>query len=108
VAAANQSIQRIIEDIQRGHQVLSDFQRSFIWKRDDVRDLLISVLGDYYVGLNLQLIALLGYFWTDSSGRPPYSMLFMPKKTQPVACSTAIRRAGAMAWRANAIPSTPR
>ncbi|MBV9199104.1 MAG: DUF262 domain-containing protein [Alphaproteobacteria bacterium] len=39
-----------MEDIQRGHLVLPDFQRSFIWKPDDVRDLLVSVLGDYYVG----------------------------------------------------------
>jgi len=47
-----------MEDIQRGHLVLPDFQRSFIWKPDDVRDLLISVLGDYYVGSMLYMDAI--------------------------------------------------
>src|SRR6516162_5867684 len=56
--AVNHSIQRIMEDIQRGHLVLPDFQRSFIWKPDDVRDLLISMLGDYYVGSMLYMDAI--------------------------------------------------
>jgi uncharacterized protein with ParB-like and HNH nuclease domain len=53
--AVNQSIQRIMDDIQPGPLGLPDFQRSFIWKPDDVRDLLISVLGDYYVGSMLYM-----------------------------------------------------
>ncbi|MBV9828878.1 MAG: DUF262 domain-containing protein [Alphaproteobacteria bacterium] len=47
-----------MDDVRRGHLVLPDFQRSFIWKPDDVRDLLISVLGDYYVGSMLYMDAI--------------------------------------------------
>ena len=58
MAAVNTSIQRLMEDIQQGHLVLPDFQRSFIWKPDDVQDLLIFVLGNFYVGSMLYMDAI--------------------------------------------------
>ena len=52
---SNQSVQKLIEDVRRGTLVLPDFQRRFVWKPDDVQELLVSVLGDYYIGSMLYM-----------------------------------------------------
>lgn len=44
------TVSDLARGVVRGTYVLPDFQRSFVWKPDDVRDLLISVLGDYHIG----------------------------------------------------------
>ena len=46
-------VRSIVEDIEKGKIALPDFQRDFVWKSDDVQDLLVSVLADYYIGTML-------------------------------------------------------
>ncbi|HHT9153406.1 MAG TPA: DUF262 domain-containing protein, partial [Candidatus Hypogeohydataceae bacterium YC40] len=45
----------LLNDVNTGTIVLPDFQRSFIWEPEDVRELLVSVLGDYFIGSMLVL-----------------------------------------------------
>ena len=45
----------LLKDVYNGEVVLPDFQRSFIWEPEDVRELLVSVLGDYFIGSMLVL-----------------------------------------------------
>jgi len=40
----------IISEVHKREYVLPDFQRSFVWGPDDVRELLVSVLSDYFIG----------------------------------------------------------
>jgi len=54
----NQTVQKIIDDVRRGGLVLPDFQRKFVWKPDDVQELLVSVLGEYYIGSMLYMEAI--------------------------------------------------
>lgn len=44
------TVSDLARGVVRGSFVLPDFQRSFVWKPDDVKDLLISILGDYHIG----------------------------------------------------------
>jgi uncharacterized protein with ParB-like and HNH nuclease domain len=55
---SNQTVQKLIDDVRRGTLVLPDFQRPFVWKPDDVQELLVSVLGDYYIGSMLYMDAI--------------------------------------------------
>lgn len=45
----------LLEDISHGRIVLPDFQREFVWNSEDVKDLLVSVLADYYIGTMLYM-----------------------------------------------------
>lgn len=45
----------LLNEVHNGCIVLPDFQRSFIWEPEDVRELLVSVLGDYFIGSMLVL-----------------------------------------------------
>lgn len=45
----------LLEEVYKGSIVLPDFQRSFIWEPEDVRELLVSLLGDYFIGSMLVL-----------------------------------------------------
>ncbi len=49
------NVSDLIKETYNGTVVLPDFQRSFIWEPDDVRELLVSVLGDYFIGSMLLL-----------------------------------------------------
>jgi|Deesub1362A_J573_1020465.scaffolds.fasta_scaffold01960_2 hypothetical protein len=40
----------LLESVNRGEVVLPDFQRDFVWYPEDVRELLVSVIGDYFIG----------------------------------------------------------
>jgi len=51
-------VQELLSDAYNGRIVLPDFQRSFIWEPEDVRQLLISVLGDYFICTMLLLDSL--------------------------------------------------
>ena len=46
---------RIIEDARRAKVVIPDFQRSFVWERDGIQDLLTSILRGYFMGMFLML-----------------------------------------------------
>lgn len=46
-------IKSLVDDISKGKIVLPDFQRDFVWKPDDVTDLLVSIFADYYIGTML-------------------------------------------------------
>ena len=52
------NVQELLNDAYNGRVVLPDFQRSFIWEPEDVRQLLISVLGNYFIGTILMLDSL--------------------------------------------------
>jgi len=45
----------LVRDAQDGKIVLPEFQRDFVWPRDDIRDLLVSILNNYYIGTFLLL-----------------------------------------------------
>ncbi len=45
----------LVRGAAEGKVVLPDFQRSFVWARDDVRELLVSVLYGYFIGTFLML-----------------------------------------------------
>lgn len=45
----------LIEQAQEGKLCLPDFQRDFVWKRDEVADLLRSILRQYFIGSLLLL-----------------------------------------------------
>jgi hypothetical protein len=46
---------KLVEEIADGKIVLPDFQRNFVWDPDRVRELVVSVLGDYFIGSMLML-----------------------------------------------------
>ncbi len=45
----------IVGDTRKGRVVLPEFQRSFIWNRRQVEELVVSVLNDYFIGSLLTL-----------------------------------------------------
>ena len=49
------NVRRLLDKVYSGEIVLPDFQRSFIWEPEDVRELLVSVLGDYFIGSMLTI-----------------------------------------------------
>ena len=46
----DQQLHNIIDSATEGNWVLPDFQRTFKWKTEDVRDLLESIMKGYYIG----------------------------------------------------------
>ena len=51
----NMKLIDLLKEVYKGSVVLPDFQRSFIWEPEDIRELLVSVLGGYFVGSMLLL-----------------------------------------------------
>ena len=45
----------LIKDSRDGTLVLPQFQRNFVWSRDDITDLLISILEGHFIGTFLLL-----------------------------------------------------
>lgn len=54
----SQHVEALLHDVVTGELVLPDFQRDFVWKPDDVRELLVSIFGDFYIGTMLYMEAL--------------------------------------------------
>ncbi len=52
---ADESILDLVKKARSGKIVLPQFQRNFVWGRDDVTDLLISILEGYFIGSFLML-----------------------------------------------------
>lgn len=48
-------IESLLEGIVNGEIVLPEFQRSFIWEPEDIRQLLISIVAGYFIGSMLIL-----------------------------------------------------
>ena len=48
-------LRELLKDTHGGKIVLPDFQRSFVWGPEDVRELLVSVFGGYFIGSMLFL-----------------------------------------------------
>lgn len=46
----NQNLLELIKKAQTGKIVLPQFQRNFVWARDDINDLLVSILQDHFIG----------------------------------------------------------
>lgn len=53
----NDSLFDLIKDARSGKVVLPQFQRNFVWSRDDITDLLTSILEGYFIGSFLLLRA---------------------------------------------------
>lgn len=45
----------IVRDAYRGKVVLPEFQRSFVWAREDIEELVVSIMNGYFVGTFLLL-----------------------------------------------------
>jgi len=45
----------VIQDAFHGKVVLPEFQRSFVWSREDIEELLVSILQGYFIGTFLML-----------------------------------------------------
>ena len=56
------NVEELMKDVCKGAAVLPDFQRHFVWEPEDVRELLVSVLGNYFIGSML----ILEHFKDDS------------------------------------------
>ncbi|MDR7534669.1 MAG: DUF262 domain-containing protein [Armatimonadota bacterium] len=50
-----ESLLGIMRDAYEGKVVIPEFQRSFVWAREDIEELLVSVLQGYFVGTFLML-----------------------------------------------------
>jgi len=48
--ATELEVKDILNRVYDGEIVLPEFQRSFIWEPEDIRQLLVSVLGSYFIG----------------------------------------------------------
>jgi hypothetical protein len=44
------NVDSLIKAINKGEVVIPDFQREFVWEPEAVRELIVSVLGDYFIG----------------------------------------------------------
>jgi len=51
------NVQEILSDMRKGKVVLPDFQRSFIWEPEAIRELIVSILGNYFIGTMLTLVS---------------------------------------------------
>jgi len=43
------NVEQPMNETLSGSIVLPDFQRSFVWEPEPVRELMVSVLGDYFI-----------------------------------------------------------
>jgi hypothetical protein len=50
ITTRDEPLKWLIEKVETTEIVLPEFQRSFVWRRNDIEDLLISILKGYYVG----------------------------------------------------------
>ena len=46
----SEELGHILEKIEEGKIVIPEFQRDFVWKPEQVRELLVSVIAGYYIG----------------------------------------------------------
>ena len=72
-----------MKDVCKGAAVLPDFQRHFVWEPEDVRELLVSVLGNYFIGSML----ILEHFKDDS----PFALTLV-EGVEKVRCSYSVNR----------------
>lgn len=40
----------VLKEIEEGKIVIPEFQRDFIWEPEQVRELLVSIIANYYIG----------------------------------------------------------
>jgi len=50
IAIDKKELVGLVRKAQKGEIVLPQFQRNFVWSRDDIRDLLVSVTKGYFIG----------------------------------------------------------
>lgn len=50
-----ESVEDLLKGMYRGEIVLPDFQRKFVWDAEDIKDLLVSVCSDYFIGSMLAM-----------------------------------------------------
>src|SRR5258708_242551 len=49
------TVETLLKEVRDARVVLPDFQRSFVWNADQIRELLVSILGKYYIGTFLYM-----------------------------------------------------
>ena len=49
------NVGKLLDEVYHGEVVLPDFQRSFVWEPEDVRELIVSVIAGYFIGSMLVL-----------------------------------------------------
>jgi len=55
ITTDKKNLLNLVKDARKGNVVLPQFQRNFVWSRDDITDLLVSILKDYFIGSFLLL-----------------------------------------------------
>ena len=55
IEASNESLFGLVSEANTGELALPQFQRDFVWRPEDVRQLLVSVFSGYYIGALLLL-----------------------------------------------------
>ena len=50
ISPRNISLKDALDQIKNGTLVIPDFQRKFVWDPESVRELLVSIVGNYYIG----------------------------------------------------------
>ncbi len=60
-----ENLLEILKQAEEGKLVLPQFQRDFVWSRQDIKDLLVSLLNGYFVGTFL--------FLRTDPANPPHS-----------------------------------
>jgi uncharacterized protein with ParB-like and HNH nuclease domain len=51
----NEKLLELIDDARKGKIALPQFQRNFVWSRDDITALLVSILEGHFIGSFLLL-----------------------------------------------------
>lgn len=51
----NLLLEEVLKQIKTGEMVIPDFQRKFVWDPESVRELLVSVVQNYYIGAMLSI-----------------------------------------------------
>lgn len=49
------TVETLFNEVRAARVVLPDFQRSFVWNADQIRELLVSILGKFYIGTFLYM-----------------------------------------------------
>ena len=55
VTPRNINLKEALDQIKNGSIVVPDFQRKFVWDPESVRELLVSIVGNYYIGSLLSI-----------------------------------------------------
>jgi len=55
ITPRNLPLKDVLDQMKSGSIVIPDFQRKFVWDPESVRELLVSIIGNYYIGALLSI-----------------------------------------------------